>query len=158
MPFDPNNPVNGVLIDANFLRGQFNGLKDLIDAVPGLSDVVIDSVTTLPAGSQATASASMTGTVLHLTFGIPEGATGAPGTNGSNGSDGAQGPQGQQGEQGPPGEVTLAALSAAISGTAMNPTSVSPMNIGFSDPPTQADLLQVQNWANGLLAALFRTP
>ena len=46
MPFDPNNPVNGVLIDANFLRGQFNGLKDLIDAVPGLSDVVIDSVTT----------------------------------------------------------------------------------------------------------------
>ena len=120
--------------------------------------MVIDSVTTLPPGSAATVTASMTGTVLHLTFGIPKGATGAPSTNGSNGSNGAQGPKGQQGEQGPPGEVTLAALTAAISGTAMNPTSVSPMNIGFSDPPTQADLLQVQDWANGLLAALFRTP
>ena len=158
MPYDPNVPEPNAELTSAMLRGQFTGLKTLIDAVPGLTDVVIDSVTTLPAGSQATASASMTGTVLHLTFGIPEGATGPQGSSGSNGSDGAQGPQGNQGEQGPPGEVTLAALNAAISGTAMNPTSVSPMNIGFSDPPTQADLLQVQDWANGLLAALFRTP
>ena len=38
------------------------------------------------------------------------------------------------------------------------PTSVSPMNIGFSDPPTLADLLQVQDKYNELRAALFRTP
>ncbi len=34
MPFDPSKPVNGVLIDADFLRGQFNALNDKIEAVP----------------------------------------------------------------------------------------------------------------------------
>lgn len=32
MPFDPNQPQNGELIDAGQLRDQFNGLKALIDA------------------------------------------------------------------------------------------------------------------------------
>ena len=34
MPFDPNQPQQGELIDAVQLRNQFNGLKTLIDNVP----------------------------------------------------------------------------------------------------------------------------
>ena len=34
MPFDPTLPINNTMIDAEELRGQFNGLKALIDAVP----------------------------------------------------------------------------------------------------------------------------
>ncbi len=79
MAYDPNfPPTNAHLISAQF-RGQFQGLKTLIDAVPGLTDVVIDSVTTLPPGDPATVSASVIGTVLHLTFGIPQGMDGAQG-------------------------------------------------------------------------------
>ena len=37
MPFDPNQPQNGELIDAVQLRDQFNGLKALIDAQPATS-------------------------------------------------------------------------------------------------------------------------
>ncbi|MCG3148056.1 MAG: hypothetical protein PCFJNLEI_01498 [Verrucomicrobiae bacterium] len=32
MHFDPSNPQNGQIVDADFLRSQLNGLKDLIDA------------------------------------------------------------------------------------------------------------------------------
>ena len=34
MPFDPNLPIAGTDIDAVEIRGQLNGLKALIDAVP----------------------------------------------------------------------------------------------------------------------------
>ena len=34
MPFDPNLPQAGTEIDADQMRSQLNGLKDLIDAVP----------------------------------------------------------------------------------------------------------------------------
>ena len=34
MSYNPNIPINGDLIDADELRSQFNGLKDLIDLVP----------------------------------------------------------------------------------------------------------------------------
>ena len=34
MAFDPNEPQNGDEVDANVLRDQFNGLKEIIDAVP----------------------------------------------------------------------------------------------------------------------------
>ena len=58
-----------------------------------------DSITALPAGSAATASVSIVGTVLHFSFGIPQGANGSDGTNGTDGA---------------PGEVTTAAMNAAI--------------------------------------------
>jgi hypothetical protein len=32
MPFDPANPQNGRIVDADFLRAQFNALKTLGDA------------------------------------------------------------------------------------------------------------------------------
>ena len=34
MAFNPNEPQNGDEVDANVLRDQFNGLKEIIDAVP----------------------------------------------------------------------------------------------------------------------------
>ena len=85
--FDPNIPQPLTEIDADQMRGQLNGLKSLIDAVPGITDVVIDGVTTLDPGEPASATATIVGTVLHLTFAIPRG---------------DEGVQGSQGVQGPP--------------------------------------------------------
>ncbi len=34
MPFDPNLPQPGDDLDADVVRAQFHGLKDLIDAIP----------------------------------------------------------------------------------------------------------------------------
>ena len=50
------------------------------------------------------------------------------------------------------------AIAQAIMATARNPTSVAPMSMSFSDPPTQGELMQVQDKYNELLAALYRTP
>ncbi len=90
MPYDPNFPQDNALIDALPFRTQFQSLKALIDAVPGggggISDVVIDSVTTLPAGSTASVTSVVTSGVLHLQLGLPQGDVGL------TGADGAQGP------------------------------------------------------------------
>jgi hypothetical protein len=94
MPYDPQWPQNGQNIDADRFRDQFSGVIDLINAAPGITGVVVDGVTTLPAGDPATVSASVVGTVLHLSFGLPQGNDGAQGATGNNGNDGPQGPQG----------------------------------------------------------------
>jgi hypothetical protein len=60
------------------------------------------------------------------------------------------------GTQGPPGEVTTAQLDSAIATTPRNPSTLQPMSIYFSDPPTQSELLQVQDKYNELLTALIR--
>lgn len=85
--FDPNIPATNAEATSAMFRGQFQGLKALIDAVSGVTGAVVDSVTTLPSGSQATVSVSVVGTELHLSFGIPQG---------------VQGQAGQEGAQGPP--------------------------------------------------------
>lgn len=53
MPFDPTVPALNVEATSAMFRGQFNGLKDLIDAVPTITSAVVDTVTTLPAGDPA---------------------------------------------------------------------------------------------------------
>jgi hypothetical protein len=58
---------------------------------PPFANVVIDSITTLDPGANASVAVYFDGTLVHLSFGIPRGA------------------QGEQGIQGPPGEVTNAA-------------------------------------------------
>ena len=58
--------------------------------MPSLTDVVIDSMTTLDPGEPASATVSMVGTILHLTLVIPRG------------DEGVQGVQGDTGAQGPP--------------------------------------------------------
>jgi hypothetical protein len=87
--FDPNIPQAGTEIDAVQMRSQLNGLKDLIDAVPTITSAQVDAVNTLPAGNPATADASVTSGVLHLTFGIPEGQSGPPGEVTQEGLDNA---------------------------------------------------------------------
>lgn len=102
---------------------------------PPFADAVVDGVNTLPAGDPATVSVSFDGTSVHFSFGIP---------------------QGIQGVQGVPGEVSNGQLSAAIETTALNPASVTPMTVSFSEPPTSNELHQVQDKFNELLMALRR--
>ena len=112
MPFDPTYPPTNAEILSAPLRSQFQGLKDLIDAVASVNAAVVDGTNTLPAGSPAVAGVSVVGSTLHFTFEIPQGTDGTNGSNGSDGatgpqgspgSDGAVGPQGPQGPQGDPG-------------------------------------------------------
>ena len=121
MPYDPNIPQANTEIDAVQMRSQLNGLKDIIDAVPTITAATIDAVNTLPPGDPATVSASIVGTTLHLTFGIPQGAIG---------------PQGSQ------GEVSQAALDAAIAGTSANSNGVSTFSqsadASYNQPQIQA--------------------
>ena len=84
--FDPTLPQENTPADAVQMRSQFNGLKTLIDAVPTITNAQVDSITTLNPGESATVGVSITGGVLHFSFGIPQGA------EGPQGSDGAQGP------------------------------------------------------------------
>jgi hypothetical protein len=95
--FDPNIPADHADLTGVMFRGQFQGLKALIDAVSGVTSAVVDSVTTLPSGSPAVVSVSVSGGTLHLSFELPrgnDGAQGAQGTPGNNGNDGAPGAQG----------------------------------------------------------------
>jgi hypothetical protein len=84
---------------------------------------VVDGVTTLDPGQQATVQTSFDGSNVRFTFGIPRG------SDGSNGSDGSQGP---------PGEISQAQLNSAISGTSANTNSVSTLDTGFADPDMEA--------------------
>ena len=126
MPFDPTKPVNGVLIDADFLRTQFNALNDRIDATP--------------AGPQGPQGAQ----------GDP-GPQGDPG-----GPQGPQGDPGPPGPQGAAGEVTAQQLADAIAGTARNPNATGPFGGGFSDPPTQAEMQAFAAYVETLRASLLR--
>lgn len=75
MPFNPNIPLDGSLMEAGDMRSQFNGLKTLIDQVPAG-----------PPGPQG-----------------PQGEQGPPGPWGEPGPQGEQGPQGDSGPEGPIG-------------------------------------------------------
>lgn len=135
MPFDPTKPVNGTLIDADFLRAQFNSLKALIDAIGSVTGAAVDGVNSLPPGDPATVSVSITGTTLHFTFGIPEG---------------------QTGPQGIPGEVTQAALDAAISGTSSNSNGVSLLSQSAFSYYEQTQMQDLLNKMDELITALRR--
>jgi hypothetical protein len=67
---------------------------------PPFSTAVVDGVTTLNPGENATVGVSFDGSNVRFVFGIPrgnDGSAGAAGSNGANGSDGTPGPQGGQG-------------------------------------------------------------
>lgn len=98
---------------------------------PPFAQAVVDVVDTLPPSSPATVSVSFDGTYVHFSFGIPAGQ---------------------------PGEVTQSALDSAISNTAQNPLSISPLAISFSDPPSAYELYQVQDKINELISGLRRQP
>ena len=82
MPYDPQWPQDGQVIDATLFRSQFSGLKDLIDAIQSVGSATVDGVNTLPPGEPAEVTLSVSGGTLHFTFGIPAGADGSPGDAG----------------------------------------------------------------------------
>lgn len=91
--------------------------------------VISVTVTTLPAGSPATASYNKATGVLAL--GIPKGDTGATGPTGATGDTGPQGKQGEQGEtgatgatgpQGPAGPANALSIGSVTSGKVASAT------------------------------------
>jgi hypothetical protein len=169
MPYDPQWPQNGQLVDADKFRDQFGGLHDLIQTGGGVSDAEVDGVTTLDPGQPASASAGVVGQTLHFTFAIPRGEPGPEGNTGPqgpqgdigptgfdgpmgpqgpmgpDGAAGSPGPEGPPGPAGPMGEVSQAVLDAAIAGTSGNSNGVALLNLFVSDPPTQGEMQAVAN-------------
>jgi hypothetical protein len=88
MSYDPQWPQNGQNIDADRFRAQFSGVIDLINAASSITAVVVDEVTTLPAGEAATASLNLIGSTLHFTFALPRGQEGLAGVAGQDGQPG----------------------------------------------------------------------
>jgi hypothetical protein len=88
MPFDPNIPADHADLTGAMFRGQFNGLKDLIDTIPvgppgqngsdgtSVTGAIIDGTNTLNPGDAAQASVSWDGANVRFTFGIPRGQDG----------------------------------------------------------------------------------
>lgn len=110
---------------------------------PPFAQALIDSVTTLPPGTPAFVTVSFDGTNVKFAFGIPMGF------------------QGDVGPEGQPGEVTNAALAAAIStaisGTSTNTNAVATMDTPFAnDPPTLADMELMRAKYNELVLAARR--
>ena len=184
MPFDPTYPPANAEILSAPLRDQFNSLKDLIDALPGVTSALVDSVNTLPAGSPAGVSLSLSGGVLHFSFSIPQGTDGTNGAPGSvingaqvdsvssvNPADPASAsasydgsilhfsfgiPRGIDGVNGAPGEVTNAALAAEIAGVVAG-SSANSNGVGTLDTPfADPDAESLRGKLNELLVALRR--
>ena len=83
-------------------------------------------------------------------------ATGAEGAQGIAGPQGLPGIEGPQDPHGPAGEASTQQLNEAIATTALNPNGIAPFTGGFSDPPTQAELLAFAGYVESLRAALVR--
>ncbi len=88
MPFDPDVPAFNADLTSAMFRGQFTGLKDLIDALNVILAAQVDAVNTINHNEPATATVNLVGNTLHFSFDIPRGGVGAPG------QDGIPGPQG----------------------------------------------------------------
>ena len=157
--FDPTLPLTSANVTSAELRSQFNGLKDLIDAIQSIGSATVDAVNTVPPGDPANVSVSVIGSTLHFTFDVPAGQPGADGAEGPAGSAGGDGmpcEPGPEGPQGQAGEVTLQQLSDAIATTSANSDGVSTLDLFPSDPPTQAEMQDVVTKINELIEALRR--
>ena len=143
MPFDPNLPLDGTRATSAELRGQFTGLKDLIDAIQGgITSVLVDAVNTVPPGTPASVGVSLSGTELHFTFDLPQG------------NDGPTGATGQ------PGEVTLTDLNNAtldtLSQTSNNSNSVGNLSMNADPAYDQNQMQAVMQKLDELINALRR--
>jgi len=76
--FGPNIPATNAEATSAMFRGQFNGLKDLIDAIQTITAAQVDTVTTLPLGLPAGATVSVAGHTLNFGFELPQGPQGPP--------------------------------------------------------------------------------
>jgi len=150
VPFDPTKPAPGDDIDAVLIRNQLNALNDRIDAVPagppgapgqgfvfrgawdgGAAYVPYDVVT--HAGAAILCVAPVLPTPVE-----PQDIPTHWHLFAQRGSDGAPGGQGLPGADGPPGEVTAAALAAAIAGTSASTNAIATLDTAFADPDTEA--------------------
>jgi hypothetical protein len=123
---------------------------------PPFANAEVDATNTLPPNDPATVAVTFDGTNVHFTFGIPQGQPGNEGPTGPEGTQGPEGPQGPDGPQGPPGEVTLQQLADEIATSALNPTTVSPLNVTPSGTYNPSQLQQTIDKLNELLTALQR--
>jgi len=106
MPFDPTLPQAGTEIDAVEMRGQLNGLHDLITAIVQITAAQVDGVSTVNPGVPAAVTLTVIGNTLHFSFAIPRG------------NDGAQGGAGATGPQGPPfAQAIVDAVNTLLPGT-----------------------------------------
>ena len=163
MPFDPTKPAFGSPDSSAELRDQFNGLKELIDAMSGVTSVQVDAVNTVGPGQPANVSMSIAGGVLHFSFDIPSGAVGPQGppfasavVDGVTTLDPGDAatvavsfdgtdvhftygiPSGLTGSDGAPGEVSNADLAAAIATTSANTNAVDTLDTPLADPDMEA--------------------
>ncbi len=76
MPFDPTQPANHSALVSAEMRGQLNGLKDLIDALQSINAAQVDAVTTGNPGDPASVALTVDGTTLRFSFAIPRGQDG----------------------------------------------------------------------------------
>ena len=132
------------------MRGQLNGLKDLIDAIQSITAAQVDGTNTLPPGNPASVTLSVNAGTLHFTFDIPQC------TSGSDGGIGEPGQPGEPGAPGVPGEVTLQQLTDAIDGTSASSNAVATLGMTVSDPPTQGEVQQLADKMDELITALRR--
>ena len=108
---------------------------------PPFANALVDGVTTLNPGDNATVQSSFDGSNVRFQFGIPRG---------QNGNDGGMG------AQGPPGEVTTMQLNSAINGTSNNSNAVSTLGMTVSDPPTVGEVQAIASKLDELILALRR--
>lgn len=156
MPFDPDQPAFQAPNSSEVMRAQLNSLKELIDGIPAgppgadgasgndgapgepFAQAVVDGVTTLDPGTDATVEVSFDGTNVHFTFGLPRG------------SDGGDGPTGA------PGEVTTQQLADGLLTCSANTNGVATLDLTVSDPPTQAEVQSLVDKVNEMLLAQRR--
>jgi hypothetical protein len=136
MPFDPTVPTQGETLDAGPVRGDFQALYDLIQAIAAVNAAQVDGVTTGNPGDEASASVTVNGQTLHFTFSIPRGADGAP------------------------GEVTdatlTAAIAAAVAGTSANSNAVAMLSQYAAPSYDAAQLQALFDKVDELIQALRR--
>ncbi|HRJ08386.1 MAG TPA: hypothetical protein PK490_19505 [Prosthecobacter sp.] len=136
--FDPAYPPANAEIESAPLRLQLNSLHGLITAITTITAAQVDEVTTLNPGEPATVSLSITGQTLRLSFGIPQG---EPGGEGPPGND---------------GEVTQAALDAAIAGSASNVNHISPLGMTAAGDYDPAQTQALADKLDELVSSLHR--
>ena len=93
--------ANNINLAGAMLSQTINNINGSLDAK--LNSIAIGTVTTLDAGSQATATVSTANNVSTLNLGIPTGLSGGNGFNGAQGAQGDAGPKGDKGDTGSAG-------------------------------------------------------
>ena len=150
MSYDPNFPASHAELTSLNFRDQFNGLFDLIQAVPAgpQGPQGADGQQEAQGGQGAQGNDGPQGIV---------GPPGPPGLEGNQGLQGNEGPQGPQGPQGVQGDVNAGQLAEAISGTSNFSNGVALLDTAFTnDPPTLADVEVLRVKINELINALRR--